>query len=36
MGGESGWGLVMPFMVCASEGGQYDDEAFVAEREADG
>lgn len=27
---ETGWELVMPFVVCASQGGPYDDEAFVA------
>lgn len=24
------WSLVMPFVVCASQGGPYDDDAFVA------
>jgi hypothetical protein len=24
------WGLVMPFVVCASQGGTYEDQAFVA------
>jgi hypothetical protein len=28
--GEKGWGLLMPFVVCESAGGRYDDEAFVA------
>ena len=27
---EGSYGLVMPFVVCASEGGPYDDAAFVA------
>ena len=28
---ESGeWGLVMPFIACTSNGGPFDDEAFVA------
>ena len=27
---ETGYGLVMPFVVCASQGGPYDDEAFVS------
>ena len=27
---ESEYGLVMPFVVCASQGGPYDDRAFVA------
>lgn len=27
---EGGYGLVMPFVACASQGGPYDDEAFVA------
>lgn len=27
---EGSWELVMPFVVCASQGGPYDDEAFVA------
>lgn len=27
---EPTYGLVMPFVVCASKGGPYDDEAFVA------
>lgn len=31
---ESEWGLVMPFVVCASKGGPYDDDSFVAGYEA--
>lgn len=27
---EAEWGLVMPFVVCASQGGPYDDASFVA------
>lgn len=27
---EVDWGPVMPFVVCASKGGPYDDDAFVA------
>ncbi len=27
---EQGYGLVMPFVVCASQGGPYEDGAFVA------
>jgi hypothetical protein len=27
---EAEYGLVMPFVVCQSEGGPYEDEAFVA------
>ena len=27
---EHGYGLVMPFVACASQGGEYPDEAFVA------
>jgi hypothetical protein len=27
---EEEWGLVFPFVVCRSNGGPYDDEAFVA------
>ena len=27
---EAEYGLVMPFVVCASDGGPYDDAAFVA------
>jgi hypothetical protein len=27
---EPGWDLVMPFVVCASQGGPYDDRSFVA------
>lgn len=27
---ETGWNLVMPFVVCQSQGGPYDDESFVA------
>lgn len=30
MSGGDEWGLVMPFAVCASNGGPYDDEAYVA------
>ena len=25
-----GWGLVLPFVVCRSQGGPYDDDSFVA------
>lgn len=28
--GSATWGLVMPFVVCASRGGPYDDQSFVA------
>lgn len=28
------WGLVMPFVVCASSGGPFDDASFVAGYEA--
>jgi hypothetical protein len=24
------WGLVVPFVVCQSQGGPYDDDAFVS------
>ncbi len=27
---EDGYGLVMPFVACKSEGGTYDDQSFVA------
>lgn len=30
MSSDAGYGLVMPFVVCQSAGGPYDDDAFVA------
>ena len=27
---ENGWNLLMPFIVCQSKGGPYDDDAFTA------
>lgn len=27
---EHGWGLVVPFVACRSQGGEYDDDAFAA------
>ncbi len=30
IGGDAEYGMVMPFVVCASAGGPYDDEAFCA------
>jgi hypothetical protein len=29
------WGMVMPFVVCQSKGGPYDDDSFVAVRSTD-
>lgn len=34
--GEVEYGLVMPFIVCASKGGPYNDDAYVAGWEAGG
>lgn len=34
MGDEAEYGLVMPFVVCQSKGGPYDDESYVAGYEA--
>jgi hypothetical protein len=33
-GNETEYGLVMPFVVCASQGGPFDDDAYVAGYEA--
>jgi hypothetical protein len=33
---EDGWGLVVPFVVCRSQGGPFDDDAFVAGFQAGG
>jgi len=32
--GEHDYGLIMPFVVCRSKGGPYDDDAYVAGYEA--
>lgn len=34
--GHERWGLVMPFVVCSSKGGPYEDTAFVAGYQAGG
>ncbi|KRQ20069.1 MULTISPECIES: hypothetical protein [Mycobacteroides] len=34
MSDESGYGMVMPFVACQSNGGEYEDNAYVAGYEA--